>query len=376
MWHPTLKWRSNLAGPSFHKLFYFSSNCESLFFLRCPLFLFILPFLLLKDIFEAAVKGTDNKQPMTMLMVPLRNNFFPRLFYLFCICSTMKSFLGFQAKRIILVKIVRSKHEPTLKRKHPFLPTIHHSNVLDYKDLRIQEAHNKQSQFPFITFHFFRFIKGSFHVRWLDEELKLKNCQLDNEIASLLSVGTKVFSAPLSFVFKLPPNENPFISRKNSVHSRISKAHKRFFSASDFLRSSRDGHHMKKYKQFIGGTRMRTKRGLFFLFGKYLNNEIQWHTTFPSLYSCSHSRLMRKPMVRIIRTQPVRLSFWLSFTVIIVKHQTHVKSTSSVHRNLNENRNLNIVDNNWTSGRPHDITETLGDSKSIRFSIGMGSLMF
>lgn len=33
MWHPTLKWRRNLAGPSFHKLFYFSSNCESFFFL-------------------------------------------------------------------------------------------------------------------------------------------------------------------------------------------------------------------------------------------------------------------------------------------------------------------------------------------------------
>lgn len=121
---------------------------------------------------------------------------------------------------------------------------------------------------------------------------KLQTGQLENFslVQFIFSrARTKEFSAPWSFVYTLPPN-NPFQTenkKQKPIHSIISERYtKRRFFASDGFYVLLVSRWTLRWKKFISGTHENKKKGL-----KYKNDEIQWHTPFPSLYSCSWSAL-------------------------------------------------------------------------------------
>lgn len=160
-----------IAGPSFHKLFYFSSNCESRFFFRtthCPLLLhFVL--LIVQGKFEAAWMMT------TMLPFPS-----------FQLHRSQKRFdADFCA--------TRTSPRPPRSRIHlpePFL-------------FIFQETHNKRPKFPFTL--------ASLKVRFIacspDKTLKFWNHQLDNETRSLSihfleSLEQRNFQLPLALCLR------------------------------------------------------------------------------------------------------------------------------------------------------------------------------
>lgn len=114
MWHPTLKWRRNLAGPSFHKLFYFSSDCESFFFLSVVHY-FFSSFLLFKTNSRLQLKErtTNNRWLWCCFLFAI---FLPSVWFLFVLHS-IETFLTSKRENLSKGELVQSKSKRTKRNQ-------------------------------------------------------------------------------------------------------------------------------------------------------------------------------------------------------------------------------------------------------------------
>lgn len=141
------------AGPSFHKLFYFSSNCESFFFFRhhCPFFRFNLFFSLFKLNLKLQLCESTARRCFLCAMLPFHGS---RLFVLHHQRNQKNPSRKFSSQ---------SNRSPKPTEDTQFTQTIVFDLAIivisfNYRSPRIQEIQHKHSQLlfsptPFLRLH-------------------------------------------------------------------------------------------------------------------------------------------------------------------------------------------------------------------------------